>query len=151
MKAAAEILDFDKAARYRDDLRAFKHLMNKGRTIKFAGGNRCILALEKIEGFEYKIFLISGSYIIFKERYRFKGDSEQLQQYLTTMILKNLEKLQGESTVGLDKQDVDQAQIIYSYLKNKKECSYVVIPRNWLKKKELTKLELGLKRLVDML
>lgn len=151
MKAAAEILDFDKAARYRDDLRAIKHLMNKGKTIEFTGGNRCVVALEKIEGYEYKIFLINGSSIILKERYVLTSDIDELQKHLISMILSNIEQLQIPETASLDKQDMDQAQIIYSYLKNKKECSYIVISKNWLKKKDKSKLELRMKRLVDML
>lgn len=151
MKAAADILDFDKAARYRDDVRALKHLMNKGKTIRFTGENRIVVAVERIEGSEYKTFLIYGSSIIFKEKYMFTGDKDDLQQHLISMILKNAEDLQKSDSASLDKQDMDQAQIIYSYLKNKKECSHIVIPKNWLKKKELSKLELRMKRLVDML
>jgi excinuclease ABC subunit C len=151
MKAAAEVLDFDKAVKYRDDIRALKHLMNKGKTIKFTGGNRCIIALERIEKQEYKVFLINGSKIIYKERQLFSGDAEQLQQHLISIILTNAKQLQKHETGSIDKQDIDQAQIIYSYLKNKKECSYMVVPRSWLNKKGLYKLEIGMKRLVDML
>ena len=151
MKAAAEVLDFDKAVKYRDDIRALKHLVNKGETIKFTVGNRCIVALERIEGTEYKLFLINGSNVVFKERYIFTGDTDQLQKHLVSMISTNVVQFQKHETASIDKQDIDQAQIIYSYLKNKKECSYMVIPKNWLKKKEPSKLESGMKRLVDML
>ena len=151
MKAAAEVLDFDKAVKYREDLRALKHLMNKGATIKFTGENRCIIAMESMGRCEYKLFLIKGSSIIFKEKYLFSGDAGQLQQHLISMILTNIEQLQRHETTSMDKQSIDQAQIIYSYLKNKKECNFVVVPQSWLKKKELCKLELHVKRLVDML
>ena len=151
MKAAAEVLDFDKAVKYRDDIRALKHLMNKGQTIKFTGENRCIIALERIEKYEYKLFIIKGSSITYKERYIFAGDADQLQQHLISIVLTNIEQLKKHETVSIDKQDIDRAQIVYSYLKNKKECSYMVIPKIWLKKKDTSKLELGMKRLVDML
>lgn len=151
MKAAAEVLDFDKAIKYRDDIRALKHLMNKGQTIKFTGENRCIVAMESMGKCEYKLFLIKGSNIIFKEKYLFSGDAGQLQQHLISMILTNVEQLQKHEKTSMDKPDIDRAQIVYSYLKNKKECSYIVIPKIWLKKKDTSKLELGMKRLVDML
>lgn len=151
MKAAAEVLDFDKAVKYRDDIRALKHLMNKGQTIKFTGENRCIIALERIEGCEYKLFIIKGSSIIYKERYMFTDDADQLQQHLIAIVLNNIEPLQKHEKTSMDKQDIDQAQIVYSYLKNKKECNYVVVPQNLLKKKDICKLELHVKRLVDML
>ncbi len=151
MKAAAEVLEFDKAVKYRDDIKALKHLLYKGATIKFAGESRCIAALERIEEFEYKLFLIKGSRIIYKERRAFAGDADQLQQYLIALILTNKEQLQKHEAASIDKQDIDQAQIVYSYLKNKKECSYVVVPQSWLKKKDMSKLGQGMKRLSDML
>lgn len=151
MKVAAEALDFDKAVKYRDDINALRHLMNKGKTIKFSGENRYIIAMERIENSEVKLFLINGSSIIYKDSYIITDDSNKLQQHLISIVLTNVEQLQKHKIVSLDKEDIDKAQIIYSYLKNKKECSYIVIPRIWLKKKDASKLELAMMRLVNML
>jgi excinuclease ABC subunit C len=151
MKAAAEALDFDKAVKYRDDIRVLRHLMNKGKAIRFIGKNRCIIALERIEKNQYKLFLINGSSIIYKERYVFKGDTEQLKQHLISIVLTNSQLLQKHEETNTDKQDIDQGQIIYSYLKNKKECSYTVVPQSWLKKKDTSKLESGMMKLANML
>jgi excinuclease ABC subunit C len=151
MKAAADVLDFDKAVKYRDDLKALKHLMYKGKTIKFTGDNRRMAVLERIEGSEYKLFIIKGSRIIYKERLILAGDKSQLQQHIVFLVLKNREQLQKHEAATINKQDIDQAQIIYSYLKNKKECSYIVVPQSWLKKKENLKLEQGIMKLVNML
>jgi excinuclease ABC subunit C len=151
MKAAAEVLDFDKAVKYRDDLAALRHLMYKGETVKFTGDNRCIAALEKMEGSEYKFFLIKGSRIIYKNTLLYTEDKSQLQQHMVSMILQNRAQLQKREAINIDKQDIDQVQIVYSYLKNKRECSYIVVPQSWLKKKDSSKLEQGIMKLSNML
>lgn len=151
MLAAAENLDFDKAAKYRDDIRALKHLMYKGETVRFTGESRCIAALERIGDTGFKFFLIKGSRIIYKERISLNKDVNQLNQHLASLILENCGKQQKSKATIIDKQDIDQIQIVYSYLKNKKDCSYVVVPQSWLKKNDTIKLEEGIKKLLDML
>ena len=82
MIAAAEALDFDKAARHRDDIRALGHIVNKQKTIKFTQSSRNIMVLERISEGLYKLFIIKGSRVIYKERLDINQDKAILEQHI---------------------------------------------------------------------
>lgn len=149
MHAAAESLDFDKAVKYRDDLKALQHLIYRGKTVQYAQTSRCIAAIEHIEEDNYKLFIIKGSRILYKRRVQLDREHAGLLEEIVSTIQINCKPFLGADPDGIEKGEIDQAQIVFSYLKNKKECSYIVIPKLWLQKKDRVKLEDGVKKLLD--
>lgn len=150
MLEEAEVLNFDKAAKLRDDASALGHLISKGETIRFAAKNRCIAALERISADSIKLFLLRGNHIVYKEKLDYKGNEKVIATHMLDLIRSNIGELRRNETTGASKLDIDQAQIIYSYLKTKKQCSYLILPQSWLKK-DFDKVEQGIKVLVEKL
>lgn len=151
MKAAAEVLDFDKAAKYRDDIGALQHVLNKQKTIRFSQSSRCMVALEQMEGRQYKLFILKGGRIVYKERFELSEHTEKLEERIRELIARYKPLLQKKENIEVEKGEIDQAQILFSYLKNKKECSYLLIPRNWMSSKESEKLYKGIREFVGSL
>lgn len=151
MKATAETFDFDKAAKYRDDMGALKHITNKQKTIRFSQSSRCIVALEQMEGIIYKLFILKGGRIVYKERFELPSDGNALAERIKALIAKYKPQLQKNENIEVEKGDIDQAQILFSYLKNKKECSYMLIPKSWLGNKETKRLHEGVKEFTGRL
>jgi excinuclease ABC subunit C len=68
MTYAAEKLNFDKAAKYRDDIYALKQILNKQRVISFSQRIRSIVVLEHIDADTLKVFLLSNSKLLYEEK-----------------------------------------------------------------------------------
>lgn len=150
MLTAAEELDFDKAAKYRDDIRALGSLVNKQKTIRFT---RCklVVALEKICETDYKLFIIKGSRIIYKERVNYSQGKAALKKHIAELVSLFKEELVKYENNEIDKAEIDQAQIIYSYLRSKEECCYMLLPKSWLGRNDADKLKQGVEKLVDII
>lgn len=149
MEAAAEALDFARAAKYRDDIRALKRMTNRQKAVGFTQQNRNIAAVERLDASTAKLFIMQGSHIVYKARLELNSiDKGGLQRHIAGSILACLREL-GRKSSTLDKQEVDQAHIVFSYLKNKKECSYMLIPKSWLKGNNISKLEQSTGKLID--
>lgn len=151
MLAAAEALDFDRAVKYRDDISALAHILNRQRTIKFSNNSRNIVVLEKMDPLQYKLLLIKGSRVIYKERLVNMLDEAILKQHIMDLLLRFKGELKKTEAVEIDKGEIDQAQILYSYLKNKKDCKQISISKSWLKTQDTTNLEQGVQKLVEKL
>jgi excinuclease ABC subunit C len=151
MIEAAEALEFDKAAKYRDDIRALGHLVNKQKTISFAENGRNIIALEKVNELYYKLFIIKGSSVIYKERVDIMQDKSVLKRHIIDLIFRYKNELKKNDVAEIDKGEIDQGQILYSYIKNKKGCNHISISKSWLKGQETVRLELGVQKLIERL
>jgi excinuclease ABC subunit C len=151
MHAAAECLDFDKAVKYRDDIKTLEHIINKQKTINFSQRSRNIIVLEKVSGLYYKLFIIKGSRVIYKERLNLTQYKATLKQHIIDLVIRYKEELKKDESVEIDKADIDQAQILYSYIKNKKDCNQISISKSWLKGKDAAKLEQGVQKFVENL
>ena len=152
---AADRLEFEKAARYRDELRAIKHVLNKQSLIQSSSKRRNIIAIEPIGRFCYKIFLFKGNRLIDMEPFSTEGICKiSAVGYFHDIVInnfknKNLKSL--EMNEPLSQQDIDEAQIIYSYLKSKKNnIMSFWIPASWLADNN-PKLIAGLDKIVGML
>jgi excinuclease ABC subunit C len=130
MNLAAEKFDFETAALYRDYINAVKSLLNKASLLKFAKGNKNIVLLEYLENQIFKLFLIKGNKVIFNKKY-------DLQNYdlgeLKTNILFYFNPKNFSNPKKVGSEEIDEAQIIYSYLKrSSNDCKYVIIHKKWL-------------------
>lgn len=120
MKSAADSMDFEKAAQYRDQLRGVRHVLNKQRLIKASGYGRNIIAAEKIEGNTVKLFFIKGNKLLHMETVKLNEYSSGiLEEKLRNLTLSCFIPARKNVKVNLTQEEIDEAQIIHSYLKNK--------------------------------
>lgn len=120
MEAAAENLEFEKAVQYREQLKGIRHILGKQRVIKISGYGRNVLAAEKFGGSKLRIFFIKGNRLLYTEvidRSEITGElMEEKLRTLTASCFKTVKK--GREYI-FSQSEIDEAQIIYSYLKNK--------------------------------
>lgn len=120
MKLAAENLDFEKAVKFRDQLRGIRHVLNKQKIIKISRYGRNILAAEKCGESEIKLFLIKGNKLLHIEMINFSQyDSNALEEKLRNLIVTSFKSSRSDKEWILSQEDIDEAQIIFSYLRNK--------------------------------
>lgn len=150
MQMAAQRLEFDRAARYRDDLYALGHIESAQRTISFAKRVRNIAVIEPLENSQIKLLLIRGRELLYSERLDYSNiERGFLRERIKSTILKHLRADNVRQEISLGKQDMDQAHIIYSYLKNhKNDCRYMIIPNTWLRDSTGDKLHVGVEKLL---
>jgi excinuclease ABC subunit C len=126
MVEAAERFDFEAAARYRDENRAVRYLLQREKMISFAETGHISVVLEEMDGGWAKLFLIKGNRLLLNHRLSLTG-AEQERSALSGEIAALVQSAYGSA--GGDKQnpitrfDVDEAQIIYSYLQSAAACS----------------------------
>jgi excinuclease ABC subunit C len=144
MAAASENFDFEAAAKYRDRIEAINFLINKGKVIHFTEKNKNIVVLEYLSEETYKLFLIKRNQILFSEKF-IAGNVAA--EKLATLIKNYFKQDTLSSTHEVSKDEIDEAQIIYNYLKSN-NCIYKIIPEKWLNKKTPTNIENALKKLI---
>lgn len=151
MMSASQSLQFDKAARYRDDLYVLMHIVNTQRTISFAGRVRNIAVLEPVGDSEIKIFLIRNNDLLYSEKFDCNSiERSFIKETIKNSVLEHLRANERKQRTNVNKQDIDQAQIIFSYLKNRKNnCKYIIIPNSWFKDKSGNKLDEGIDKLLE--
>lgn len=130
MHEAAEQLDFHKAAKLRDDIYSLKHIINKQKAKSFTDRNRNIAVIEQIGNRKAKLLIISGtklaaSQILNIDELNERDFAGKIKTAIEDFIAHNI-----NNSFETDKENIDKAQIIYSYLKNKKSCSYMVLPKS---------------------
>ncbi|KQL38191.1 DNA helicase UvrC [Bacillus sp. FJAT-25509] len=146
MLTASEQFDFEAAAKYRDWIEMVKSLTNKEKLIEFTEQNHNIITLEQLENNKFKYFLIHRTQILHCELVNIEADSfDQLIEQLYSNSLDYFKNNHVQSSKDVSRDEIDEAQIIYSYL-NSKNCKHLIVPKRWLNltstklKKELQKL-----------
>lgn len=150
MNNAAMRLDFEKAARYRDYLSAVNSLVGKGKVIEYAEKSRNIAMLEHLDDGSFKFFLIKGNSVLFSEKYRVEdSEPEALKEDLKARIKGCFGAGAPGSGIRIGREEIDEAQIIYSYLKNKSNnCRHIIIYRKWLKPQYNVNIDKALDKLL---
>ncbi|MCL6602122.1 MAG: UvrB/UvrC motif-containing protein [Paenibacillus sp.] len=132
MNEAAEKYDFETAAKYRDLAGAVSSLLQKEKVIGFAEENKNIVVMEPINDHTLKLILIKGSRILFRAKIETVPlDLQQLYNDIQSAISDNFRDQSLDSPGTISRHKIDEAQIIYSYLKNS-TGSYLIIPEEWL-------------------
>lgn len=132
MISASENFDFEAASKYRDTIDAVNVLLNKEKVIEFTEENNHIVVIDPLNERTMKLFLIHRTNVLYSEKYELeKINTEQLRKKIKSKILSYFKQSQALSSIEVSKDEIDQAQIIYSYLKSN-DCNYVLIPGNWL-------------------
>lgn len=133
MNIAAANFDFEGAAKYRDYIKSVKHLSNTAKIIRFTEANKNIALVEFLNNKEIKFFLIRYNKLIFSERYKFRNFSiNEIKYKFKSNIISHFGHAL-KSSINVGKNEIDEAYIIYNYLKNKEStCKYIVIPEQWI-------------------
>ncbi|EKQ56525.1 MULTISPECIES: GIY-YIG nuclease family protein [unclassified Clostridium] len=129
MVISSQNFDFENAAKYRDYLKAVNYLLDKNNVVKFTKENKNIILIEYLDKDAFKVFLIKGYKILFKEKYSLNN----LSISEVKGILKNKVTLCFDNTINysidIGNEEIDESQIIYAYLNNKSNnCKYIIIP-----------------------
>lgn len=128
MIAYADKFDYEAASKYRDSIDSINFLLNKEKIIEFTEENKNIVVIESLPDSTWKLFLIKGKTILFSQI--FKMDEKPMEQLSKNICLHfNIAEPSRLNEVGRD--EIDEAQIIYSYLKNS-QIHYLEILENWL-------------------
>lgn len=134
LDTAIENLKFEKAIQYREYYLGLRHVIGKQRLVQSSSKNRNILVVELIDTELAKLFLIKGNRLLYGKVFsRMSADSIEMRQTLTQMITDKF--VTDKSDLHrLTQQDIDEAQIIYSYLKrNRNKVISFWIPSTRLK------------------
>lgn len=148
MNTASEKFDFEKAIKYRDYLSAVNYLISKVKVLEFSGKNKNIALIEPLNDDSIKFFLIRGNKILFREQYSLKN-LEGLNRILKENILLYFNQNYEEEVKELGKDEIDEAQIIYTYLKSEaNNCKHIVISEKWLKDSNNIEFDIEINKLL---
>ncbi|WP_139024109.1 GIY-YIG nuclease family protein [Desulfosporosinus sp. OT] len=130
MDMAIENLQFEKAAKYKEYSLGLRHVIGKQRLVQSSSKNRNILAVEFIDNMLAKLFLIKGNKLLYRKAFNYviAADSPEFRQYLK-QIMREKFVIEKSNICRLTQHDIDETQIIYSYLKrNRKKIMSFWIP-----------------------
>lgn len=152
MTEAADRCDFEAAAKYRDMIEAVRVLLRKEEVIGFTERNYNIVVLEAVDSRTMKLFLIKGNRILEDRRFTVEGDAADrafLLAGITRLVLDVFtpEPDVAPSPLHIGRHELDEAQIIYSYLKSS-AAGHTLIPGDWLKPENRCRLDAALDELL---
>ena len=148
MLAASSKYDFEAAAKYRDCIGSVTYLINSRKTIEFSQENKNLVMLESLNEHLIKLFLIHRNKILFSETYNIKDISvEELKELIKSNVASYFKTDTYISYNNINRAELDEAQIIYSYLKSSK-CKYMIIPDKCLDPNFNSNLEKSIDRLL---
>ena len=128
MDTAIGNLNFEKAAQYNAYLLGLRHVIGKQRLVQSSGKNRNVLAVEYINAELVKLFLIKGNKILYRKMINLVTvDISELRENLN-QIIRDIFMTENSGIVRLTQNDIDEAQIIHSYLKKNRSR----IPSFWI-------------------
>lgn len=125
LEMAVQDLEFEKAAKYREYHIGLRHVIGKQRLVQSSSKNKNLLAVEFIDAVRAKLFLIKGNKLLYRQVFDMANvDSAEFANDLKRNIREKF--ITKKRTLrGLSQQDIDEAQIIYSYLKKKRSSILV--------------------------
>lgn len=124
MMLASENFDFETAAKYRDYITAVTSILNKKKVIEFTEENKGIILVEKLDEEYFKLFIIKGNNILYNERYNIHTtDIQKLVNEIKKTPHNYINPTLLKASIKVNINEIDEAQIIYSYLKNS-DCQY---------------------------
>lgn len=153
MLEAAEKFDFEAAAKLRDYIGAIYSILSNEKVIEFTEENKNIVLLEKLNEDMVKLFFIKKSKVLFSEKYSFNENN------FYSLKLDILEKINhyfcdaaSDDFTKLSKEELDEAHIIYSYLKYKNnDCRYVIIENKWIDGKDKKSIDDAVENMLSCL
>ncbi|AFS79798.1 exinuclease ABC system, subunit C [Gottschalkia acidurici 9a] len=135
MNSSSKKSAFEKAIKYRDYLASINYVIDKAKVVKYTEENKNIVLLEYLSDDIFKFFLIKGNKVLFSDKYIVKDlDIKKLKYFLKNNILSYFNNISINDSIKVGREEVDESQIIYTYLENKSnDCRYFVVLKQWLK------------------
>lgn len=100
--------------------------------IEFTRANQNIIIIEFLSEDTFKMFLVKGNMVLFSQLYTLGSTKLELLIEKIKLVSASTFKINtSRAAVVVSKDDIDEAQIIYSYLKSS-TCKYRVIPERYL-------------------
>jgi len=130
MEAAARALQFERAAEYRDQLRALEHVVEKQRVISSAGSDQDVIAFARDEGETcVQVLFIRGGKLLGQEYFVLDGAEGEDDQAVLDAFLKRFydEAAYVPPEVLLPAQ-VEEAHIIERWLRQKRGAAVQIRP-----------------------
>ena len=130
MEAAARALQFERAAEYRDQLRALEHVVEKQRVISSTGGDQDVIAFARDEGETcVQVLFIRGGKLLGQEYFVLDGAEGEDDQAVLDAFLKRFydEAAYVPPEVLLPAQ-VEEAHIIERWLRQKRGTAVQIRP-----------------------
>jgi excinuclease ABC subunit C len=152
MHICASNFDFESAAKYRDYIRAVKHLTNTAKIISFIESNKSIALVELFNDQEFKFVLMRYNKMLFTGMYNLDDYSiDELKDEIKSNIMIHFSDALGEtSNVGVD--EIDEVHIIYNYLKRKEgKYKYLPIQQNWIDNADTSSIDRAVGELISCL
>ena len=104
--------------------------------------------IESLDGHTIKLFLIKGDKVLFREKYQLESSNlESLHAQIKSNILTFFNLKTNQSRKEISKDELDHAQIIYSYIKSN-NSNFITIPNIWIKSKEHDRIDLAITELL---
>lgn len=148
MLAASEKYEFETAAKYRDYMETVTFLLNREKVIEFTEENQNIAVVEYLDGRTVKLLLIKGNTLLLAEKYVIEQPGiEPLCVKMKSMIRDCFKSSRHPKSIEVSRHEIDEAQIIYSYLQSS-SCSYFIVPEQWLESEKQTEIDEALRRLL---
>lgn len=153
MERASEQLDFECAAKYRDYVCAVNYMLGKTKVIDYTKRNRSILVLERIDDERVKCFLIKGNQVLRSEMLKAeRNEASKLLPILRDITTACFSLTGTEKSLEIGRAEIDEAQIIFSYLNNKTGgCLHIVIADSWLKPSNMIRMDKAIEKLLSKL
>ncbi|WP_230474330.1 UvrB/UvrC motif-containing protein [Calidifontibacillus erzurumensis] len=124
--------DFEKAAKIRDCLSALKSLLKKEKVIEFTKANLNIVVIEFLNDKKMKLFFIHRNKVLYNYIYDLNiKNLKEVRQLVKANILHVFKIRESSPGDCINKEEIDEANIIYSYLKTN-VCKYLIIPDDYL-------------------
>lgn len=145
LETAAEDLQFEKAARYREYLLGLRYIQGRAKFLSTTRRNKSLIAFEFLdkENLTAKLFLIKGNKLLLSKvvdlsmgkscSNLLRGYHQELSQFLK--VAQGMLHTDQGSPRQLTQQELDKAQIIDSYLKKERIIS-VQVPQKALKQED---------------
>jgi excinuclease ABC subunit C len=132
MDVAAGNSQYEAAAKYRDYIQSVNLLFKKEKVIEFTEGNHNIAIIDWLDDSSFKLCLIKRTTVLFSEKFRLVDISlNELTSLIKDKILTNFTTTAFPIMKEVSKDEIDEAQIIYTYL-HSNLCRSIIIPENWL-------------------
>lgn len=148
MEDYARAFEFEKAAKFRDYIKALRTVLRQERAIEFLKGAKKLVAFEKLDEKTIKFFLIQGNRVLARKKCSIENKSKLVEAVQATIFsnLQNSQSKQDNKMLGKD--EMDEAQIIYHYLQNG-NCKYFQLEDHWLEEEHSNSLTEAISNTVE--
>ncbi|WP_430509679.1 UvrB/UvrC motif-containing protein [Gottfriedia solisilvae] len=148
MHQASEEFNFEAATKYRDWIDTVSLLLKKEKVIEFTEKNHNIIIVERLDDTSIKMFLVKRTQVLFSEIYQMNNKSiDQLIEAIKLNAQAYFLNHELKESYDVSRDEIDEAQIIYSYL-NSPNCHSVIIKDQWLKPKNSSTLDKELLKII---